>query len=359
VFNITAPSILFMNAGQRLMQAVVSAVTLKLKSPVAAPRVDTSPVQEEEIDGHRIFKPVGDKLAIGHLLHFHGFGGLSKNEIEFLYRLAAGKIQGEAVIVVAPIAQNLVSKEKTRVTLQAFYSLACFIRQQPPDVQLLIKRNIFDNKTFLETVCKLTQAVRNPPWWFPFIFEPKTNTDGALSADIHLGGTELSLFGASKVGQSECRLLRPNRDETIKLMFRTAEEIAPRIDAALERVGAVTPHICVSGFSQGVGPAIIHSAILRPGVFCQLVSICASHIKTPKTPAVKDLELKIDVILPRGDCVLATIGFRDARTRRDLEADFHGRLRIWEPLGRHAIEGHVAHIASMQIVNSLRHSHRM
>lgn len=339
-------------------RATVSATPARLQPALAAPYVSTTPVREDEIDGHQIFRPAGDRRTIGHLLHFHGLGAFSKHEIDFLHRLAAGKVQGEPVTVVAPVAQSLVPRELSFNNLQSFYALACFVRQQPRDVQALLLESLASHESFFVQARKMLQAVGNPPWWHPFVFEPARDRHESAPADIELAGTTWAASSWWSLGLPKPHALRPDLDATIKLMFRTAEEIAPRIDAVLDRVGGIAGHICASGFSQGVGPAIIFSAILRPGTFCRLVLICASYVKTRNTPAVRDAELKIDVILPRGDPVLATTGFRDAKTRRDLDADFHGRSRIWEPPGGHAVEGHVAHIAGLQIINSLRNSHR-
>ena len=340
------------------MWATVSATPATLQPGLAAPYINDSPVRDDEIDGHQIFRPAGDRRTIGHLLHFHGLGAISKQEIDFLHRLASGKFQGEPVTVVVPVAQSLAPRDMSLNNLQAFYSLARFVRQQPRDVRSLLLQSLASNENFFVQMWKLMQAVGNPPWWYPFVFEPAPDQCESAPENVVLAETTWAASSWRLLGLPRNYALRPNFDATIKLMFRTAEEIAPRTDAVLDRVGAIPGHICASGFSQGVGPAIIFSAILRPGTFCRLVIICASHVKTPNTPAVRDTELKIDVILPRGDPVLATTGFRDPKTRRDLEADFHGRSRIWEPPGGHAVAGHVAHIAGMQIINSLRNSHR-
>jgi predicted esterase len=346
------------SACRRLVRTTFLAAPATSQPALAAPYVNTSPVREDEIDGLQIFKPAGDKRAIGHLLYFHGLGGLSKQEIEFLHRLAAGKFQGKPVTVVAPVAQSLAPRDISFSNLQSFYSLARFVRQQPRDIQNLLLTSLTSDENFFAQTRKMMQAVGNPPWWYPFVFEPTPDRDEPAPERVAPASTKPATFSWHSLGLPKSHALKPDFDATIKMMFRTAEEIAPRTDAVLDRIGAVPGHICASGFSQGVGLAIIFSAILRPGKFCHLVVICASHIKTPNTPAVSDTKLEVDVILPRGDPILETTGFTDTKARRDLEADFHGRSRIWRPPGSHAVDGHVAHIAGMQIVNSLRNSHR-
>lgn len=259
--------------------------------------------------------------------------------------------------VVAPMAQSLAPRDMSFNNLQSFYSLACFIRQQSPDVQDLMVKNFDSNVNFF-AMRKIMRTVGNPPWWYPFVFAPASDRPTPMPEDAAPAEMEPSASTWRSRRLSTNHALKPDFDATIKLMLRTAEEIAPRVDAVLDRIGAIPKHICASGFSQGVGPAIIFCAVLRPGTFCRLVLMCASHVKTPNAPAVRDTELRIDVILPRGDPVLAATGFRAAKTRSDLEADFRGRSRIWEPPGGHAVEGHVAHIAGLQIVNSLRESYR-
>lgn len=369
-FLSTRPSTARVDTSSRIFRLTVPA---RLGKPHPAPYLNTDPVSEDELDGHRIFRPAGHRRTIGHLLHYHGLGAFSKEEIDFLHRLAAGKFQGEPVTVVAPVAQSLAPRDvsfntlrsfysfifffsKPLDNLQSFYSLACFIRQQPREVQKLLLKSISGDEGFFTQMRKMVRALGNPPWWYPFVFEP-TPDQSDSTAKIRLSETASAAFRRSH-GRTRHPTLQPDFDATIRLMFKTAREIAPRTDAVLDRTGASRGHICASGFSQGVGPAIVFSAILRPGTFCRLVLICASHIKTPNTPAIRDTELKIDVILPRGDPVLKASGFREPKTRRDLEADFHGRSRIWEPPGGHAVAGHVAHIAGMQIVSALRHSHR-